>query len=60
MKVEWQHTMCHIVPGNAGHDDIRHIRLLVACVLRRTTLRSIEELLVQAVVPDAHVLHLLS
>ena len=33
MRVEWQHTRCHMVQGSTGHDDIRHIRLHVACVL---------------------------
>ena len=59
MRVEYQLTRWDMLRGTAGYHNIRHIRLHVACAeLRRTALRSFHDLPVQAVVPDAHGVHL--
>ena len=59
IEFEWQHTRGVMWRERSSHLNVRHIGLRVICAeLRRSALRTREQLYMQAVVPVQHDLHL--
>ena len=61
IEFEWKHTRGAMWRESSSHLNVRHIGLRVICAeLRRSALRTREQVSMQGVVPRQHDLHLVS